>query len=426
MGIICIHQELALFPELSIAENIFMGRQPNNHGIINWNMLYAETETYLKKLELDVSLNEKIKDLGAGQKQLVEITKALVRHPEILILDEPTSSLTEHETDLLLNLLNELRDQGVTCIYISHKLDEVIKITDNITVLRDGETISTMKTNESSKNDIIRHMVGREMKDMYPKVDHERRDLCFEIKNYTVEHPDIPGKNRIDDVSLKAYRGEILGISGLVGAGRTELFSSIFGTYGDKSSGEVYIDGKLVSHKNPVDAIENGYVLMSEDRKRFGLNLLMSIKENITLGSLKKVSRYGILNENKEISETNKYIDMLQIKAPSFATKAMNLSGGNQQKVVLGKSAMMAPKILVFDEPTRGIDVGAKYEIYRLMNHFVEEGVVVIMISSEMEEIMGMSDRVVVMYDGRITADLLRKDATQENVMRALMGVDEE
>ena len=423
-GIVCIHQELALFPELSVAENVFMGNQPNRAGLIKWNELYSRSKEHLKKLDLDLSLDVKIKDLGAGQKQLVEIVKSLVKQPRVLILDEPTSSLSEREVDLLLNLLDSLRKEGITCIYISHRLDEIIRIADTVTVLRDGHSMATIPKENISKKEVIRYMIGREMKDFFPRVPHKQGELALEIKNYTVYDPEVPGRKTVDNVSFKAYKGEILGISGLVGAGRTELFSSVFGTYGTVREGEVYMDGELVNFHDPHAAIRHGYFLATEDRKRYGVNLLMDIRENTTLGSLKKVSKYSILDTNKEISETEKYINYLHIKAPSFATKVMNLSGGNQQKVVLAKSLMIKPRILVFDEPTRGIDVGAKYEIYKIMNSFVEEGIVVIMISSEMEEIMGMSDRVIVIHEGKKTAELPISEATQENLMNALMGVN--
>ncbi|MHB1315020.1 MAG: sugar ABC transporter ATP-binding protein [Christensenellales bacterium] len=423
-GIVCIHQELALFQELSVAENLFMGNQPHSNGIIKWNELYSKSKEHLKKLDLHLSLDTKIKDLGSGQKQLVEIVKSLVKQPRVLILDEPTSSLSEHEVDLLLNLLDSLRKEGITCIYISHKLDEIIRISDTVTVLRDGHAMATMPTKDISKKEIIRHMIGREMKDFYPRVPHKRGELVMEVKDYSVYDPDVPERKKVDNISFKAYKGEILGFSGLVGAGRTELFSSIYGTYGYKKEGEILIDGKQVQLNNPNAAIKEGYFLATEDRKRYGVNLLMDVKENTTLGSLKKVSKFMLLNRNKEISETEKYINYLRIKTPSFATKVMNLSGGNQQKVVLAKAMMIKPRILVFDEPTRGIDVGAKYEIYKIMNQFVEEGIVVIMISSEMEEIMGMSDRVIVIHEGKKTADLDISEATQENLMNALMGVN--
>ena len=336
--IFCVHQELALFPELSVTENIFMGNQPNSNGFIDWNKIYSGTEEYLKKLNLGVSINDKIKDLGAGQKQLVEIVKALVRNPKFLILDEPTSSLSELEVDMLLNLLRGLRENGVTCIYISHKLDEVLRISDDVMVLRDGKAVACLETAHTNKHDIISYMIGREMKDMFPREKHTTGELAFQIKDYCVANPDVPEKNKVEEINIEAYRGEILGICGLVGAGRTELFSSIFGTYGANPKGEVYIEGKKMNARHPYEALKEGYVLVTEDRKRYGLNLLMDVKENITLGCLKKVSKHSVLNKNLEIQGAEQYIKALRIKTPSFKTKAMNLSGGNQQKVVLAKS----------------------------------------------------------------------------------------
>lgn len=431
-GIICIHQELALVPELSVGENIFLGNQPNTIGVIKWNEIYQKTDELLKKIGLvsdekgehglAVNPDEKIKNLGIGQKQMVEIAKALSKNAKLLILDEPTAALTEHEVDVLLGLLNILREKGVTCIYISHRLDEVLRIADTVTILRDGATIGTRKIKEIDKNTIISMMVGRELTNLFPREEHVRGELGFEVKNFTVNNPDVPGKKIVNDVSLKAYKGEILGVSGLMGAGRTELFASIFGAFGAKSTGDVYINGEKITINNPGDAIKHGYALLSEDRKKYGLNLEMSIIENTTLASLNKVSRFGIMDVNKEIYETNKYISYLKTKTPSPEQKAKNLSGGNQQKVVLGKALLIEPKVLVLDEPTRGIDVGAKYEIYKIMNQLVKEGVIIIMISSELEEILGMSDRILIMGEGVIRGELDISEATQEKIMRASTG----
>lgn len=428
VGIACIHQELNLVPELSVAENIFLNNKPSRFGIIDFNEMYRKTRDLLHMIGLDVNsehgVNPKeiIKNLGIGQKQLVEIAKALSTDVKLMILDEPTSALTEAEVDILLDILDGLRKKGVTCIYISHRLDEVMRIADTITVLRDGKTIGTKDRNDIDKPTIIKMMVGRELTNMFPRVPHTRGEESFEVRNYSVDHPDIPGKKLIDNVSFKAYKGEVLGISGLMGAGRTELFTSIFGAFRANATGEVFIHGKKVKIGNPFDALNNGLILLSEDRKRYGLNLIMSVRENTTLASLKKISRMGILNRNAEIEETNKRVCELRIKTPSIDTLVNNLSGGNQQKVVVAKALMVAPTIMVLDEPTRGIDVGAKYEIFKIINELIDQGVTVIMISSEMEEILGMSDRVIVMSNGRITAEFDIDQATQENIMRASTG----
>lgn len=427
-GIACIHQELNLVPELSVCENIFLNDKPNKYGFINFNEMYKRTIDLLTRIGLDTksehSMNpkEKIKNLGIGQKQLVEIAKALSTDVKLLILDEPTSALTEAEVDIVLNILDGLRKKGITCIYISHRLNEVMRIADVVTILRDGKTIDTRTIHDIDKATMIKLMVGRELKNMFPRAPHERKELAFEIRNYSVDHPDIAGKKLVNNVNLKAYKGEILGISGLMGAGRTELFTSVFGAFRKDAQGEVYIDGKLVKINNPIDALKNGLILLTEDRKKLGLNLMMSVKENITLASLKKISRLGILDNNKEIHHTNFYVDFLKVKTPSVHVKVNNLSGGNQQKVVIAKALMVAPKIMILDEPTRGIDVGAKIEIYKIMNQLVEQGVIIIMISSEMEEIIGMSDRIIVMNNGTITGKFDIDQATQEKIMHASTG----
>lgn len=430
-GIACIHQELNLVPDLSVSENIFLNNKPSKYGIINFNEMFYKTKELLARIGLDensqhgVHPTEIIRNLGIGQKQLVEIAKALSGDVRLLILDEPTSALTEAEVDLLLEILDGLRQKGVTCIYISHRLDEIMRIADTITVLRDGQTIDTKPKEQMSKDDMIRLMVGRELTNMFPREQHSRKELAFEIRNFSVNHPDIPGKKLIEDVNLKAYKGEILGVSGLMGAGRSELFTSVYGAFRAPSEGEVYIEGEKVHISNPNDALKHGVFLVTEDRKKYGLNLIMSVLENSTMASLDQVSKMGILDEGKEIGETTKYIDFLKIKTPTVAEKVNNLSGGNQQKVVLAKALMAQPRVIILDEPTRGIDVGAKYEIYKIMNELVNNGVVVIMISSEMEEILGMSDRVVVMSNGAITGDFEINECNQEILMQASTGGEE-
>lgn len=433
LGIVCIHQELALIPELSVGENIYLGNYPNSAGIVKWDEVYYKTQKLLDKVGLSrkntedvknstVRPDDKIKNLGIGQQQLIEIAKALSKNTKVLILDEPTAALTEQEVDILLDILQMLRSEGVSCIYISHKLDEVIRIADTVTVIRDGKSVDTNDIKDIDKNGIISRMVGRELTNLFPREKHTRKDVGLEVKDYCVYHPEIPGKLIVDHVNFKAYRGEILGISGLMGAGRTELITSIYGALEAKKSGDVYINGEKVEINNPVDAIKKGMSLVTEDRKKFGLVLNMSIKENTTLSSLKTVSKNNILDESAEIYHTNEYIEYLKTKTPGIEAKAKNLSGGNQQKVVLGKVLMTKPKILILDEPTRGIDVGAKYEIYKIMNMLVDEGVIVIMISSDLEEILGMSDRIIVMSEGKIKGEIDIEEANQEIIMQAATG----
>jgi D-xylose transport system ATP-binding protein len=399
---------------------------------VNWDEIYARTRELLKQLGLHrekqdaetkyVQPSDIIKYLGIGQRQLVEIAKALARNAKILILDEPTAALTESEVDTLLGILEQLRSKGITCIYIPHKLDEVIRIADRVTVLRDGKTIGTDAIENLKKSDIIRMMVGRELTNLFPYEDHQRKQKILEVKNYNVQDPNIPSRLLIKDVNIEAYKGEILGISGLMGAGRTEFFTSLFGAFPARHDGEVFIDGKPVSIKSPVDALNHGLALVTEDRKRYGLVLGMNIQENTTMASLDQVAKLSVIDSNKEIALTQELIAKLKTKTWGVEEKVKNLSGGNQQKVVLQKALLTKPKILVLDEPTRGIDVGAKYEIYKIMNQLVKEGVAIIMISSELEEVLGMSNRIYVMSEGRISGEFDAKDANQENIMHAAVG----
>jgi D-xylose transport system ATP-binding protein len=424
-GIVCIHQELNVVPELSVAENIFLNEKPTRFGFVDFDKMYMDSMGLLEQIGLNsegnlaISPDEKVRNLGIGQKQMVEIAKALAKEVRLLILDEPTAALTEAEVDVLLDIVCKLRSEGVTCIYISHRLDEVMRIADEITVLRDGQTIATRKRSELDKETMISLMVGRELKNMFPRVPHTRGELVLEVKSYSVEHPDIEGKKLIENVSFQACRGEILGISGLMGAGRTELFTALYGAFREKGEGEVLICGEPVKITNPMDALRQGFFLISEDRKKLGLNLIMSVKENTTLAALHKVSKYGVINDDREVNYTNQYKASLQIATHDINAAVSCLSGGNQQKVVLAKALVCNPKIIVLDEPTRGIDVGAKYEIYKLMNELVDQGVVIIMISSEMEEILGMSDRIITMANGKITGEFDISEATQEILLQA-------
>ncbi|WP_166239733.1 xylose ABC transporter ATP-binding protein [Paenibacillus turpanensis] len=421
-GITIIHQELALVKDMTVGENIFLGSEPTKRGVIQWDELYHNAATWLKTVGLKISPDTVIGTLGIGQQQLVEIAKALSKNTKILILDEPTAALTESEVDILMGILDQLRSNGVSCIYISHKMPEVFHISDSITVLRDGKTIATLDRKDTNDDQVVSLMVGRELTERYPRVEHKPTDTVLEVRNYTVWHKDKPGQQVIRNANFSLRKGEILGIAGLMGAGRTELVMSLFGAYDGKAEGEVKIDGKPVRIRDISEAIEAGFALVTEDRKRLGLVLGMDIKTNTSMATMKKVSKWGVINENEEIKWGQKYVRELRTKTSSLETAVGTLSGGNQQKVVIGKWLMSDPKILILDEPTRGIDVGAKYEIYNLMNQLVEQGVAIIMISSELPEVLGMSDRILVMSEGKFVKEFDWREATQENIMQAATG----
>jgi len=421
-GISIIYQELALVKELDVGENVFLGALPGRNGIVDWDKLYHDTAKLLEELGMDINPRLKIKDLGIGKQQLVEIAKALTKNADILVLDEPSAALTETEVGTLMRILKDLKDRGVTCIYISHKLNEVFRIADRITVLRDGKTIGTYNKSDVSEDKIISLMVGRELTDRFPREKHNVEEIVMEVENLCVYDPYDSNKLVIDNVSFKVRKGEILGISGLMGAGRTELVTSIFGGFDGKKTGKIFIEGKEVTIKGPADAIRNGVGLVSEDRKRYGLILEQSVVRNSTLASLNAICNGGIINANKENFIAGKYVQDLRIKIPSLESSVNKLSGGNQQKVVLAKWLMTKPKILFLDEPTRGIDVGAKFEIYNIMNELVREGVAIVMVSSELPEILGMSDRILVMREGKICAEFLYEEASQEKIMYCATG----
>jgi ABC-type sugar transport system ATPase subunit len=421
-GIAIINQELSLIKQLSIGENIFLGNEPTRFGIINWPLLYFETSKWLNEIELKIRPETKVVNLGVGHQQMVEIAKAISKQAKILLLDEPTSALTENETATLMKILQRLKANGVSCIYISHKINEIFQIADTVTVLRDGETIATKPISDSSENNVISMMVGRELSDRFPRIDHHSGNTVMEVKNFTVYDPDNPLRVLVDNASFSVRRGEILGISGLMGAGRTELVNSIFGGFQGRKQGEIYIDGKKAVISSPNDAIKYGLALVTEDRKRYGLVLSQDVKKNLTLANLAGICRNGVINFNEEIKESEASVRSLKIKTPSLETKTNNLSGGNQQKVVVGKWLMIKPKILIMDEPTRGIDVGAKFEIYNIMNQLKEQGVAIIMVSSELPEILGMSDRILVMHEGKISGEYMHHEANQEKIMFAATG----
>jgi putative multiple sugar transport system ATP-binding protein len=420
-GIAIIYQELALVPEMTVYENIFLGHEIKRGFLVDWNETIRQADQMLKKVRLSVNPAAKVKDLGVGKQQLIEIAKALSKNVKLLILDEPTAALNEDDSENLLDLLRELRNHGVTCIMISHKLKEVISIADTVTVLRDGQTVCTLDASrgEVSEQVLIKHMVGREIENIYPRREHVRaEEVVLEVKNWNA-HSQLLGRDVLKDVSFNLKRGEIVGFAGLMGSGRTELALSIFGNpTGFQVKGDLLLNGQSQHFARPEDAINAGIAYVTEDRKSKGLILIQDVKENITLANLQEIAARGVVDANAEVKVANEYRENLNIKTPSVEQKVRNLSGGNQQKVSLGKWLFVKPDILILDEPTRGIDVGAKYEIYTLMNGLVAQGMSIIMISSELPEVLGMSDRVYVVSSGRITGELPIEDATQERIMQ--------
>ncbi|TYP56775.1 xylose ABC transporter ATP-binding protein [Thermosediminibacter litoriperuensis] len=421
-GISIIYQELALVKNMTVGENIFLGEEPVKNGIIDWMKVYSDTRAVLKELGIDVDPYAKVMNLGIGHQQMVEIAKAISKKAKILILDEPTSALTESEVDQLFNILQDLKKKGVTCIFISHKLNEVFRIADSITVLRDGKTIHTGYVKNLTKDKVISLMVGRELTDRFPRVERCPGEVVLEVRNLTVYDAEMPWKKIVDNVSFSARKGELLGFAGLMGAGRTEMALAIFGAYPGRVTGEIYLSGRKLNIKSPEDAIKNGIAYVSEDRKRYGLIPVLDVQENIVLPNLGRISRWSVINNNEKIKYAQEYVKELRIKTPGLTQKVLNLSGGNQQKVVLAKWLMSDPKVLILDEPTRGIDVGAKYEIYNIMNELVQKGVCVIMISSELPEILGMSDRIMVLHEGKISGEFYYQDADQEKIMYCATG----
>ena len=429
-GIVIIHQELALVPYMSIGENMFLGNEKGKKYSIDWDSTYAEADKYLKIVGLSESSRTLIKDIGVGKQQLAEIAKALAKDAKLLILDEPTSSLNESDSQALLDLLLEFKKNGLTSIIISHKLNEVSYVADDITVLRDGKTIETLHkgVDDISESRIIRGMVGREIADRFPKRENvEIGDVALEIENWNVYHPIYTEKKVVDNVSLNVRKGEVVGISGLMGAGRTELAMSVFGhSYGSNISGKVKINGKEVHLHTPRDAINHGLAYVTEDRKGNGLILSNPIRVNTTLANLKDVSTRGVIDIDKEYAVSEDYRQKMKTKCVGVEQNVGKLSGGNQQKVLLSKWMFANPDILILDEPTRGIDVGAKYEIYCIINQLAAEGKSVIMISSELPEVLGMSDRIYVLNEGKVVGEFDRADASQEKIMARILASDSE
>ena len=424
-GIVIIHQELALVPQMSIGENMFLGNERGKKNAINWNETYGEADKYLKMVGLSESSRVLIKDIGTGKQQLVEIAKALAKNAKLLILDEPTSSLNETDSRALLDLMLEFKKKGMTMIIITHKLNEVVYVADKITVVRDGSTVETMDchTMEINEDRIIRGMVGREITDRFPKRSNvEIGEVNMEVKDWTVYHPVYAERKVVDGVNMNVKKGEVVGIYGLMGAGRTELAMSIFGkSYGTGITGTLMLNGKEVNLKNPREAIDAKLAYVTEDRKGNGLVLSNSIRVNTSLANMDGVSDRGIIDMDKEYQVAVEYKDKLKTKTPTVEQNVGNLSGGNQQKVLLAKWMFTDPDILILDEPTRGIDVGAKYEIYCIINDLVKAGKSVVMISSELPEVIGMSDRIYIMNEGKFVGEMKADEATQENIMACIL-----
>lgn len=424
-GIVIIHQELALVPYMTIGENMFLGNERGSRYNLNWNDTFSQAEELLKTVGLSERPQTLVKDIGVGKQQLVEIAKALAKDVKLLILDEPTASLNESDSRKLLDLLLSLKEQGMTSIIISHKLNEIAYAADKITVLRDGMTIETLD-NEAHVIDedrIIKGMVGRELTNRFPPRENTTiGEVSMEINNWTVHNPLAPERKVVDNVSMYLRRGEVVGISGLMGAGRTEFAMSVFGkSYGVNISGEMILSGEKVNLSSVQQAIDNKLAYITEDRKGNGLILSNPIRVNTTLAGMNKVSRFGVIDKNKEYEVAELYKEKLRTKAPSVEQNVGNLSGGNQQKVLLGKWMFTEPDILILDEPTRGIDVGAKYEIYSIINALAKEGKSIIMISSELPELLGMCDRIYVMNQGKFVGELEQKEATQEKIMTLIL-----
>jgi putative multiple sugar transport system ATP-binding protein len=423
-GIGIIHQELALVPVLSIAENIFLGNEHAKAGVISWHETMTHAQKLLGRVGLHESPRTRISDIGVGKQQLVEIAKALSKKVKLLILDEPTAALNDEDSRHLLDLIVELRGQGLTCIIISHKLNEVMRVADNVTILRDGRTIETREVeHELTEEHIIRGMVGRDLVDRFPeRTPHPIGEVTFAIEDWTVFHPLDPQRKVVDGVSINVRRGEVVGLAGLMGAGRTELAMSVFGrSYGKKAGGTVFKDGKEIRTRTVSEAISHRIAYATEDRKHYGLNLMDDIARSVTLASLPKVSKLSIINEHEETIVAERFRKDMRIKAQSVKATTGNLSGGNQQKVVLSKWIFADPDVLILDEPTRGIDVGAKYEIYTIINSLAAQGKAVIVISSELPELIGLCDRIYTLNEGRLTGEVAREDAAQETLMRYMM-----
>ncbi len=418
-GLAVIYQELALVGEMTVAENIFLGAEPVRGGLIDWQAIYGGADQLLKRFAIAVDPSAKVRDLGTGLQQLVEIVKALAKESRILILDEPTAALTTAEIGVLLNILRDLRSRGISAIYISHKLDEVFALADRITVLRDGASIATLDTAATSQDEVVRLMVGRELGDFYPRRRGSVGDVMLDVRDLSVA--DTTGAPVLEGISFSVRAGEVLGVGGLMGAGRSEMLMHLFGAWGKRTRGEILLNGKPWEGSNPGAALDAGMAFVTEDRKRYGLHLDQSISFNLSLSSLAKLGRVFI-DRPAEVTRNGAMFETLDVKAPSLETRVGTLSGGNQQKVVLGKALLAGPRIVFLDEPTRGIDVGAKVEVYEAINRLTAEGRAVVMVSSEMPELLGMSDRILMLSEGRAGGMFDHSEATPERLLEAAIG----
>ncbi|MGL6023226.1 MAG: xylose ABC transporter ATP-binding protein [Cetobacterium sp.] len=424
LGIAIIHQELNLIQELSIVENMFLGNFKSKYGLMHFNDMCKEAKKALEKLNLYIDPTTKVKELGIGEQQLVEIAKALLKNVKLLILDEPTAPLTEKEVNILFNILKDLRKNGVTCIYISHKLNEVMELSDEVAIIRDGKMIGTKLRTELTEEQIIKMMVGRELNSLFPYEEHNIGEILLEVNNFNV-FDTSSDKLKVKNANFNLRKGEILGIAGLIGAGRTELVSSICGAYKGKYSGELKLSGTKVSIKNTADSFKAKIAMVPENRKKDGIVGLLSVRENMSLATLQNYSINNFfINESSELNSVVSMIKNMKVKTPTLDTAISNLSGGNQQKVVIGKNLLTNPNILILDEPTRGIDVGARYEIYKYIFELVKKGISIILISSELPEVLGLSDRVLVMHEGEIKGVFENKNLTQEIIMETAIGGD--
>ncbi len=425
-GLAVIYQELALVDDMTVAENIFLGREPTRFSRIDWPAVYRRSRELLDQFGIAIDPSAPVGRLGVGQKQLVEIVKALSKDSRALILDEPTAALSNAEVDVLLDILRDLRRRGIACVYISHKLEEVFAVSDRITVLRDGKSVATLDAADTDRDAVIRHMVGREIGQLFPR----RRPEAFGPVLLSVDHLTVRGPHAgldaLDDITLDVRAGEVLGIGGLMGAGRTELLMHLFGAWGTRTAGTVTLAGRSLDRPTPARAVAAGLALVSEDRKRYGLVLERSINFNLSLSSLDRLTRLGLINDAAEVHRNRRVFDDLRVKAPGLESIVGRLSGGNQQKVVIGKALLTDPKVVLLDEPTRGIDVGAKIEVYELINGLTDAGRAVILVSSELPELMGMSDRIVMLSEGRVGGTFAREQATPEALLAAAMSSHQE
>lgn len=421
-GIAIVYQELTLVPEMTVGENIYLGKEPTVRGTIIWDRVYSDAQKILDKYKLTVQPQDVVKNLGVGKMQMTEIAKALSENAKVLILDEPTSALSEAEVNQLMEILTTLKAHGVTCIYITHKIEEFFRIADRVTVLRDGKVVNTQITAQLTSEKLVHDMVGREMKERFPAGNRKPGEVIFEIDDLHAIDPD-KGREVLKGVSFNLRKGEILGIAGLMGSGRTELVMTIFGEYAKVIRGTMKLEGREINNTNGHEAMQNGISLVPEDRKRHGLVLMQTILKNISLPNLDRFASFLRINQHAELVESLKYAKDLAIKAPNLFVPVESLSGGNQQKVVISKWLMSGPRILIMDDPTRGVDVGAKFEIYKLMNDLAENGISIIMISSDLQEVLGMSDRVMVMCQGRSNGTLDIQEATQERIMKLATGI---